>query len=214
MGTSIELSPKQEESNPEPTSEQREPTSEQREPTSEQNNDADINETKNEDVLCEIAKITFSQLFENFLIHNKEKINKINIEISPEIQEYFILLCKEKPGFFGDVEQTLNKIIVDNTINTKDVPEIIVLVTKIIEIIKNQNNKPNVDPYELIKTLLHVLFIVYIETNKIDNPELVIDLVKIIDISIDLIKLKGFKPKKIDYYTRCIRFFIVPRFMR
>ena len=54
-----------------------------------------------------------------------------------------------------------------------------------------------VDPYELIKTILNIVFTLYIETNKVQNKQLATELLKIIDVSIDLIKLKSINLPKI-----------------
>ena len=64
-------------------------------------------------------------------------------------QTYFLLLCKEQPDFFKDIESSLKKIILDNKIDTKDIPEIILLVTKAYQIIKSDKGVPQIDPYEL-----------------------------------------------------------------
>ena len=146
---------------------------------------------------------TFIQLFELFLIQDKTKLTKLNLNITPEIQKYFLILCKESPELFGSLEETLKKIIVDNRIDTKDIPDIIVLVSKIYRIIIENKGIPNVDPYELIKTLLQISLDIYIETNKVENPQLLFDLLRIIDSSIDLIKLTPIIPKK----AGCLRFF-------
>ena len=107
------------------------------------------------------------------------------------------MLCKDKPDFFNEVEVSLKNIIMDDKIDTKDIPEIIILVSKVYGIIKGDKNVPKVDPYELIKTLLKQLFIIYTETNKLHNAELVIALVSIIDASIELVKLKSIKVPKV-----------------
>jgi hypothetical protein len=145
------------------------------------------------DVMIEITKIAFSQLVENFLNQNKDNSDALRIKLTPNIQKFFLLLCKEKPGFFADVELTLTKIILDDKINIADIPEIIILVTKVYEIIKTDKGVPQVDPYELIKTLLHMIFVLYIETNNIQNKALTTDILNIIDVSIDLIKLTAIK---------------------
>jgi hypothetical protein len=54
----------------------------------------------------------------------------------------------------------------------------------------------NVDPYELIKTLLEMLFKIYLEKHGISNPELEVLVNQIIEVSINLIKLKSFKVSK------------------
>jgi len=158
------------------------------------------------EVILDITKITFSQMLENFLNQNKDKLDSLSIKISPEMHKYFLLLCKEKADFFTDIESSLKKIILDDKIDTKDIPEIIILVTKVYEIIKSDKGFPKVDPYELIKTLLNMVFTLYIETNKVQNKELAADLLKIIGVAIDLIKLKAIKPPKIGCFNSLFKF--------
>jgi hypothetical protein len=148
--------------------------------------------------IVDITKINFNQVFENFLNQNEEQLKKVNITIAPEMKKYFLLLCKDKPEFFNDIESSLKKIIMDDKIDTKDIPEIMILVSKVYGIIKGDKNVPKIDPYELIKTLLQQLFIIYAETNKIQNSELVVALVNIIDASINLVKLKSIKVPKVS----------------
>lgn len=143
---------------------------------------------------------TFAQLVENFL--NKKE--KINIKLTPEIQKYFLILCKESPDLFGDFEKTLKKIISDDKINTKDIPDILVLVSKVYKVIKENKGIPMIEPYELIKILLHLTFVVYIETNKVNNSQLLLDLLQIIDSSIELIKLTPIKNINIGFF-KCFK---------
>ena len=149
------------------------------------------------EVMSEVTKITFNKVFENCLNQSEEELNNFRIKLTPEMKKYFLLLCKDKPDFFNEVEVSLKNIIMDDKIDTKDIPEIIILVSKVYGIIKGDKNVPKVDPYELIKTLLKQLFLIYTETNKIHNSELVIALVSIIDASIDLVKLKSIKVPKV-----------------
>jgi len=145
---------------------------------------------KAEDDKNEEEKIkTFIQLFELFLTQDPKNLLKFNIKLTPEVQQYFMVLCKESPKLFETFEETLKKIISDNTINNKDIPDILLLVSKVYNIIKTNKGIPAIDPYELIKSLLHVAFVLYIETNKIDNSLLLLELLNIIDSSIDLIKM-------------------------
>jgi hypothetical protein len=159
------------------------------------------------DLIIEITKITFSQIVESFL--NENKLHTLSIPVSPEIQKYLLLLCKEKSCFFSDVEISLNKIILDNKIDTKDIPEIILLVAKVYEIITTDTKVDSkVDPYELIKTILNMVFTLYIETNKVQNKQLATELLKIIDVSIDLIKLKSINLPKIGCLHSMFKCFI------
>ena len=114
-----------------------------------------------------------------------------------DVKSIKVVLFTDKPDFFNEVEVSLKNIIMDDKIDTKDIPEIMILVSKFYGIIKGDKNVPKVDPYELIKTLLHQLFIIYTETNKIHNSELVGSLIKIIEASIDLVKLKSIKVPKV-----------------
>ena len=159
------------------------------------------------DLIIEITKLTFSQLVESFL--NENKLHTLSIQVSPEIQNFLLLLCKEKSGFFSDVEISLNKIILDNKIDTKDIPEIMLLVAKVYEIITADTTVfSKVDPYELIKTILNIVFTLYIETNKVQNKQLATELLKIIDVSIDLIKLKSINLPKIGCLHSIFKCFI------
>ena len=46
-----------------------------------------VPEINTAEVLIEITKITFQQIFENFLNQNKEIINKFNVKITPEMKK-------------------------------------------------------------------------------------------------------------------------------
>jgi hypothetical protein len=141
----------------------------------------------------ELTPNTFQQIFENLL---STDTNTLNITIKPEIKQYLLLLCKNNEAFFVDVEESLKKIIIDNKINTKDIAEIMILVTKIYEQIKARKQDPKIDPYEIINTLLHTLFLVYFQANNVDNPELEDIILHIIDVSLRLIKLQSFTHSK------------------
>lgn len=148
-------------------------------------------EHKSEEKIEEKKEVmkTFVQLFEFFLAQEQEKLVKFNVKLSPEIQQYFLLLCKESPELFGSFEETFKRIISDNKINSKDIPDILVLVSKVHTIIKTNKGVPTLAPYELIKSLLHVTVYVYFENNKIDDSLTKLDILNIIDSAIDLIQI-------------------------
>jgi hypothetical protein len=150
---------------------------------------------------------SFIQLFELFLSKEQSNLVKFNLKLTPEIQQYFLLLCKECPELFGTFEQSLKTIIVDDKINSKDIPDILLLVSKVYNILKSNKGIPNVEPYEIIKTLLHVAVIVYLEScksvNKNENSLLLLDLLNIVDSAIDLIKITPIVPKKFGCFFKC-----------
>lgn len=149
------------------------------------------------DEIVDIVKLTLQQMFENFLNQNKEELEKYNLNLNPEIQTYMLILCKENSTFFTEIENSFKLIILDNTINTKDIPEFLKIVIKIYEVIKNKKISSNVDPYEVIEIILHILFMLYIQTNKKYDAETanqsVEQIVKIIKVAIELLKLQGIK---------------------
>ena len=128
-------------------------------------------------------------------ILNDEK-NNLTIKLPTDVKKYFLLLCQETPSVFGIIENDLKNIILDNKIDTKDIPELISLVSNIYSIIKYKKYSLNIDIYDLIKEMLNISFIVYIETNNIKNAKLLSDLLRIVDVSIDLIRIQPFAKKK------------------
>jgi hypothetical protein len=157
------------------------------------------------DVVMEIAKSAFQQLFEELLSQDKQ-IDKLNIQLSPDVKKYLLLLCKDKSDLLVSIEESLKKIVVDDKINTKDIPEIMILITKIYELIKTNKRNSNIDPYDLISTLLQLIFIAYFELNNINNPELEDTLLHIIDSAIQLIKLKNFKSSRKGCFSSIFKF--------
>ena len=163
-------------------------------------NDVVIGDTSTE-MKTEVVKQLFIELVEKFLFQQPENMS---IKLSPGIQKNILLICKELPEIFKSVESSLNNIISDNKINTKDIPEILVLVNKVYCEINNKKTlQVIVEPYELLKKILHIGFVVYVEHNKIENSELLLSFLNIIDTSIDLIKLRPSKPVKVGCFT-CI----------
>jgi hypothetical protein len=145
----------------------------------------------------------YNMIIEYILQQDCDTING-NIKLTPEVKKYFLFLCKEQPSLFGVIEESLKKIILDDKIDAKDIPELINVVSNIYNVIKHKENKPQIDIYDLIKTLIHFALFVYIETNKIKNVELLDSLMKIVDISIELIKIQPEISKKIRGCVGCL----------
>jgi hypothetical protein len=125
-----------------------------------------------------------------------DETNNLTIKLPIDVKKYFLLLCQENPSVFGIIENDLKNIILDNKIDTKDIPELISLVSNMYSIIKYKKYSLNIDIYDLIKEMLNISFVVYIETNNIKNAKLLGDLLRIVDISIDLIRIQPFSNKK------------------
>ena len=126
------------------------------------------------------------------LLDLKSRIEQFSVPIHPDIRICLMILLQEQPEFFTQCDISLKKIIADNKINTKDIPEILVLVSKLYIVLKNTTiNLKHIDMYILIKTILHILFILHIQHHNIEDNELTNSIVNILDASIDLLKLQS-----------------------
>lgn len=150
------------------------------------------------DIMVDIINITLQKMFENFLQKNEDDLRQLNVKLSPEIQKYFLLFCQENPTFFADVENSLKLIITDNEINSRDIPELLNLMSKIYIIIKDKKHIANyldgVDPYAIIESLLRIMVILYLEKENKDYGNksvnlLVEQVMTIVKIAIELMKL-------------------------
>ena len=65
---------------------------------------------------------------------DEEKMTNFNLKFTPDIQTLFLQLCKENHGLF-EFEENLKKIILDYNINISDVPDILVLVSKLYKVV-------------------------------------------------------------------------------
>ena len=140
--------------------------------------------------------LLFSQILETYLEESSVKLDSLKIPINPEIQKYMLILCKDNSSFFSTIEMSLKKIIIDNKIDTKDIPEVILLVANVYEMVKTDKMIIHVNPYDIIRTILDLIFTQYIETNKVQNKDLAIELLRIVDMAIELLKLETIKPSK------------------
>ena len=150
---------------------------------------------KTVNVVVEVAKETvFSTLLDllSNVLNVKANLDNFKIPIKPEIKECLLVLMKEQPVFFDQCDISLKRIISDNKVDTKDIPEIIALVSKLYVVIKKtKKNSKKIDTYELIKTILHILFILHMQHHNIKNDELTNSIINILDASIDLLKLNS-----------------------
>lgn len=160
--------------------------------------------------ISEVIKLSLIQLIENTLKNNDE-LNKININLTSEIILFIQELLKTEPQLFEGIELSLQQIISDNKINSNDIPNLLVLITQVYDLVnKHKNNIKNVDYYDLVKNILHIVFKVYIEKHCNDDELLLVQCsLRIVDSSIELIKLRGFQKEKnaikkiINYFKKC-----------
>ena len=126
------------------------------------------------------------------------KLDECQLVVSEEMQKYIITLINNHSIIFSDIESSLKKIVSDGKIDSKDTPEILLIVGKIYELIyKSKNINVKADYYEIVSTLMLLCSTVYLKNNVFIERDTIENLNKIVSASIELIKLKSnIKPPK------------------
>jgi hypothetical protein len=106
---------------------------------------------------------------------NEDIKNKISISLTPEIISIINNIISLTPNTLTDIEKVIIEIIKDGKINSKDVPNIIIVIQKIYQFIYSLKNvkfdtkkRANVTS-ELLKYLIHLLVLerkIKIDTDK------------------------------------------------
>lgn len=84
-----------------------------------------------EKTIVEIVKLTLS---------NEELKNKLSIELTPHAISVINLIISHTPNTLLDLEKAAMEIIKDGKIDTKDIPQFIIIVQRIYQIIYNSHN--------------------------------------------------------------------------
>jgi len=159
--------------------------------------DTPANEENQDQTQNQTIKLTLIQLLERVLQDN-EKVKMTNWTLTTDMKSFIQTLLEKEPQLFATCETSLQKIISDNKINANDIPDLMVLITIIFNAIDSFDKKDlkNVDYYELVKNILHIIIELYVEkhcdNNNENNVLLVQCALRIVDSSIELIKLRGF----------------------
>jgi len=148
----------------------------------------------------EIASIPLFELFTKLLTVDNELLNAFNINLTNDMKIFIKVILDNHPSIFSTIESTINKIVVDNKIDTKDIPELVVLVGKLYELLyKSKQINVKTAYFDIIKTLLQISFVLLVDNKNNDEnntKNISENAVKIIDACIELIKLKKtIKPK-------------------
>jgi hypothetical protein len=137
--------------------------------------------------------LSLIQLLDNIISNKQVKQDKYHEEIvlSTNLQKYVLLIIKENPKIFIDMEVSIENIIKDGKIDIKDIPDLLVVISKLYEILHNfKDNFKNEDLYEFVKTLLNIVFMVYMDEHNIENKTLFQNMQTLVSAAVDLIKLQ------------------------
>lgn len=128
------------------------------------------------------------------IIGNDEKIKQYNIVIDNKTNNILMLLIKSNPLLFSEIQDTLIKIIKDEKIDSNDIPEILVLLKKLYEIVYSlkKTKISGIDVAKITGDILKFLVLILIKENKIkvnNEEDFLKNINQLIDISISLLSL-------------------------
>ena len=156
------------------------------------NNDISINDllTLEREVLTSLIDLSFNL---TTFITNIIKDLSFNesIKLNNDSTTVIELILTKYPKLLDDMGTHLNKIINDNIINNKDIPEMLLLMTDVLNANTSELNKLKLTRKQVINFVKDI-FIILIESNIIktfskENKDIIISL---LDISIKLLESK------------------------
>jgi hypothetical protein len=171
-----------------------------------------IDKVKNIEIMVtsEIENSTISNIIETIkepksivllllnVLSSEINITKINFVLTDDITEVLYKLIYFSPEFLNEIDKLVNEIIKDNKIDSADIPNLILLIKKIYELIcKLKDIKfDDAKKVEICSSILKFLIRFLIEERKVniksENKEIILELIDtLIDSCIGLIHLSG-----------------------
>jgi|Laugresbdmm110sn_2_1035109.scaffolds.fasta_scaffold55032_2 hypothetical protein len=143
------------------------------------------------------------------VLSSDTKFKKINFELSDNIQDILYKLIYFSPDFLNEIDKLVNEIIKDNKIDSNDIPNLILLIKHLYELI-HKLKEVNIDDdkrVEVCSNILKFLVRFLVEERKVDinseSKELVLELMdKLIDSCVSLI---GYLPSN-KIKTNCFTY--------
>ena len=124
------------------------------------------------------------------LIKDSIKENE-NIKLTPDEVKFIKLILANSPQSFTDIENCVNSIISDNTINASDIPKFLTLVKDFYVVIQNVNaSNTSLTGEQLVNISANIIkFIlpITLKKNNVYNDTIVQNTNTIIDTCVDLL---------------------------
>ena len=124
------------------------------------------------------------------LIKDSIKENE-NIKLTPDEVKFIKLILASSPQSFTDIENCVNSIISDNTINASDIPKFLTLVKDFYVVIQNVNaSNTSLTGEQLVNISANIIkFIlpITLKKNNVYNDTIVQNTNTIIDTCVDLL---------------------------
>jgi hypothetical protein len=111
---------------------------------------------------CEVIEVVKKTLLDvlKITLLNQENLNQISIKLNSEMINAINKIISLTPDLFNDIEVSIAQIIKDGKIDSNDVPQLIVLVQRIYQVIyslKLDAKKRTEFTSNILKFVLHVL---------------------------------------------------------
>ena len=139
-----------------------------------------------------IKKPVISQLLFSILLSD-DKIKNINFTLNSEDITIIHKIISYSPEFFNEIDKLINEIIKDGKIDSNDIPNLILLIKKIYELIHNLKSVKldNDKRLEICKSILKFIIRVLIDERIIvvnnENKQIVLELIdNLIDSCVSL----------------------------
>jgi hypothetical protein len=159
-----------------------------------------VNTIDSSNVILEISEKTLLILV-NESLSSEEIKNKLSIKLTSQDISFISKIISLTPDALNDVEKALNDIIKDGKIDSKDIPQFIVIIQRIYQIIYNfklDSKKCMEMTSTILKYIVHLLVLERkIKVNNEQQPEFLKESDALIDACVGLlsfpksIKIKG-----------------------
>ena len=159
-----------------------------------------VNTIESRNVVLEISEKTLLILV-NESLSSEEIKNKLSIKLTSQDISFISKIISLTPDALNDVEKALNDIIKDGKIDSKDIPQFIVIIQRIYQIIYNfklDSKKCMEMTSTILKYIVHLLVLERkIKVNNEQQPEFLKESDALIDACVGLlsfpksIKIKG-----------------------
>ena len=144
-----------------------------------------------------IKKPLISQLLFSILLSD-DKIKNIGFTLDAEDVTIIQKIISYSPDFFNEIDKLINEIIKDGKIDSNDIPNLILLIKKLYELIHNLKSLKldNDKRLEICKSILKFIIRVLIDERIIvvndENKQIVLALIdNLIDSCVSLIHFSG-----------------------
>jgi hypothetical protein len=153
-----------------------------------------------ENLVNEIIVNTLIELVKKSL-ENEDAKNKLYIALTPEVISVIKNIVSLAPNTLTDIEKAMLEVIKDGNIDSKDIPNLIIIVQKLYQVVyslKNVGNKRAVISGSILKYIINLLVVErIIKIDEEKQPEFFIQVNALIDSCVgllsfpDSIKTKG-----------------------